>query len=104
MLTNDAKAFGGTNREAILELQRQGIAAGTTYAVPFPVLVDKDASCVVLDFHVYNSFNDEKPTRGTDIMYVDLSQDKVNQIDTLRHALRQPKWVFDHFTNTALIS
>lgn len=99
LLADDVAAFGARGKGAVLDAQKDGIAAGTTYTVPFPLVVNAAASCVSLDFYAHSAGGAE-PQRGTDIMYADLRDGKVVRIDTLRHALQQPDWVRKHFTES----
>lgn len=95
LLAEDAVAFGVRGRDAIVACQKEGIDGGTTYSVPFPLQVNPIAQCVTLDFYAHKGVDSTQ--RGTDIMYVDLSEGKLLRIDTLRHALVQPAWVKTHF-------
>lgn len=94
LLSDDAVAFGVKGKNEIIAAQKEGIEAGTTYSLPFPLQINIDAKCVSLDFLSHKNGLTE---RGTDIMYLDLLQEKVVRIDTLRHTLTQPNWVKDHF-------
>jgi hypothetical protein len=81
-------------------MQRENtLTTGNSYSVPSPVICDTKNSCVILDFNAYPA---EEPTeqnnKGTDIMYI--VNQKIQRIDTLRHTLKQPQWVINHFTNT----
>jgi hypothetical protein len=95
MLSDDAIAFGVKGRDNIITAQKEGIDAGTTYTLPFPIQVNIDNQCVSLDFLSHKNGVSE---RGTDIMYFNLLHSKVVRIDTLRHTLNQPQWVKTHFT------
>jgi hypothetical protein len=95
LLVEDAVAFGVKGRDEIIRVQKEGIDSGTTYSVPYPIIVDPDATCVTLDF---NAHKDGVTQKGTDIMYVDLREEKIVRIDTLRHTLNQPEWVRQHFS------
>ena len=96
LLNDDAIAFGTQGKQNILDRQREGIASGTIYSLPFPLQLNIDADCVSLDFYAYNTESGVKQ-RGTDIMYLDMRDEKVVRIDTLRHTLHQPEWVKQHF-------
>jgi hypothetical protein len=101
-LTDATPAFGAVGREAIMEIERQGTAAGTRYSLPFPLLVNAEAHCVVLDFLAHNMHKPDTPAqRGTDFLYLDIDAQKVLRVDTLRHTLEQPDWVLQHFTGKA---
>lgn len=95
LLSSDATAFGARGLENIIAAQMDGIKAGTTYSLPFPIQVNIHANCVSLDFYSHNNGLTE---RGTEIFYFDLNDEKVVRIDTLRHTLSQPAWVKQHFT------
>ena len=95
LLLEDSVAFGVRGSDNIITAQKEGIDAGTTYSLPFPLQVNIDNKCVSLDFLSHKNGVTE---RGTDIMYFDLLKEKVVRIDTLRHTLNQPAWVRTHFT------
>ena len=95
LLSSDAAAFGVRGRENIIAVQMDGIKSGTTYSLPFPIQVNIHANCVSFDFY---SHNKGLTDRGTELVYVDLNNEKVVRIDTLRHTLSQPAWVKQHFT------
>ena len=95
LLSSDAAAFGVRGRENIIAIQMDGIYSGTTYSLPFPIQVNIHANCVSFDFY---SHNKGLTQRGTELVYVDLYNEKVVRIDTLRHTLSQPAWVKQHFT------
>lgn len=95
LLSSRATAFGARGLENIVAAQMDGIKAGTTYSLPFPIQVNIHANCVSLDFYSHNKGLTE---RGTEIFYFDLSNEKIVRIDTLRHTLSQPAWVKQHFT------
>jgi hypothetical protein len=99
LLADDVEAFGARGKGAVIDAQRDGIAAGTTYTVPFPLLVNAAAGCVSLDFFAHSA-SGTTPERGTDIMYADLRAGNVVRIDTLRHARQQPEWVRRHFAGS----
>ena len=94
LLSDDAVAFGVKGKNEIIAAQKEGIEAGTTYSLPFPLQINIDAKCISLDFLSHKNGLTE---RGTDIMYLNLVEDKVIKIDTLRHTLSQPNWVKNHF-------
>ena len=94
LLSDDAVAFGVKGKNGIIAAQKEGIEAGTTYSLPFPLQINIDVNCISLDFLSHKNGLTE---RGTDIMYLDLVQDKVIRIDTLRHTLSQPNWVKNHY-------
>lgn len=95
LLSSDATAFGAKGLENIIAAQMDGIKAGTTYSLPFPIQVNIHANCVSLDFYSHNNGLTE---RGTEIFYFNLNDENVVRIDTLRHTLSQPAWVKQHFT------
>ena len=94
LLSDDAVAFGVQGKNEIISIQKEGIEGGTTYSLPFPIQIDTNTNCVSLDFLSHKNRIIE---RGTDIMYFDLTLEKVVRIDTLRHTLIQPPWVKKHF-------
>lgn len=94
-LTPTSRAFGAVGTDAILAVQQKSISSGTSYSIPFPIQVSTDASCLSVDFyaHVSEAGSDRVTSqRGTDIMYLDLLDQTIVRIDTLRHADVQPDW------------
>jgi len=100
LLADDAYCFSAKGKDNVSIMQRENtLTTGNSYSVPYPVICDTKNSCVILDFNAYPA---EEPTeqnnKGTDIMYI--VNQKIQRIDTLRHTLKQPQWVINHFTNT----
>ena len=99
LLADDAYCFSAKGKENVSKMQKENtLTTGNTYSVPYPIICDSNNSCVTLDFNAYPADEPNCIKKGTDIMYIDLIQNKIQRIDTLRHTLSQPQWVLNHFT------
>ena len=100
LLADDAYAFSAYGKDNVSLMQRENtLTTGNSYSVPYPIIVDTDNDCVVLDFNAYPADEPKRINKGTDIMYINLNHMKIQRIDTLRHTLSQPSWVIQHFSN-----
>lgn len=99
LLSDDAYCFGAQGKDNVSLLQRDNtLTTGNSYSVPYPIIVDTINNCITLDFNAYPADEPNVINKGTDIMYVDLDNMKIQRIDTLRHTLSQPSWVMKHFS------
>lgn len=96
-LSSETVAFGEIGKENIMKRQFEGVQSGLHYTAPFPLQFNLDADSVSMDFYAHRA--DQTSQRGTDILYLDIYDNKILKIDTIRHTLQQPEWVRRHFQN-----
>eukprot|EP00746_Dinoflagellata_sp_MGD_P084024 gnl/MRDRNA2_/MRDRNA2_33391_c0_seq1.p1 gnl/MRDRNA2_/MRDRNA2_33391_c0~~gnl/MRDRNA2_/MRDRNA2_33391_c0_seq1.p1 ORF type:complete len:422 (-),score=82.35 gnl/MRDRNA2_/MRDRNA2_33391_c0_seq1:30-1295(-) len=96
LLDPSVRAFGEVGAHAVVKGNLALAQTGVSYGLPYPILLNTDKNCTVLDFDVYGS-DGKKTGRGTDILYFDMKTRRVLKIDTLRHEIEQPDWLKRHY-------
>jgi hypothetical protein len=91
LLAENARAFGITGRDAIVESSRETFPT-TAFAIPYPIVLDIQRAIVSYDFDVIDRATDEVVAAGTDLLHLG-KHGIVEKLDTLRHNYEQPAWV-----------
>ena len=90
LLAENARAFGITGRDAIVESSRETFPT-TAFAIPYPIVLDIQRAIVSYDFDVIDRATDEVVAAGTDLLHLG-KHGIVEKLDTLRHNYEQPAW------------
>ena len=93
MLTEEARCFGITGREAIVTSSEE-LFSSTSFAIPYTITFNYEAMKATYDFDVINRTTDKVIARGTDLLHLN-KNGMVIKMDTLRHVYEQPSWVKD---------